>query len=73
MLLFCTLFINREDEDITVWDERLAMAKIEDWKKAGLSMSLFFSFTKTALPQYKKIYELQAGLTGAASSSSTPS
>ncbi len=67
MLLFCTLFINREDEDITEWDERLALAKIEDWKKAGLSMQLFFSLIRSAIPAFKRVSELHGELKEAAS------
>lgn len=31
--IFCTLFINTEDEDRSTWDLPLAEAKIEDWSE----------------------------------------
>lgn len=40
----CTLFMNREGEDLTKWDEELAKRKIEDWHKEGYDVQDFFSF-----------------------------
>ena len=42
MLLMCTLFINREGEDLTKWTEPEANEKIADWEAAGLDIQGFF-------------------------------
>lgn len=38
----CTLFIVREDEDLTKWDESLAEQKIEDWAESNIHEQDFF-------------------------------
>ena len=38
----CTLFIIREDEDLTKWDEALAEQKIEDWAENNIHEQDFF-------------------------------
>lgn len=43
-LLLCTLFICREGEDLTTWDETTANEKIADWKAEGFEMESFFSY-----------------------------
>lgn len=42
VLLFCSLFIVREDEDLTKWTLAQAKEKIEDWTKEGISIYSFF-------------------------------
>src|SRR5690606_6843907 len=61
-LLFCTLFVVRKDEDLSIWDERLAVEKIADWSKEGLPMTLFFSLAKSAIIQYQENYDLYKAL-----------
>jgi hypothetical protein len=58
VLLFCTLFMVRDTEDLTQWDERLAVDKIADWTKEGLPMTLFFSLAKSAILKYQETYDL---------------
>lgn len=40
---FCTYFILREDEDYSKYDERIAFAKKEDWKKDMYPKDFFFA------------------------------
>lgn len=42
LLLLCTVFISREGEDITRWDEAEATEKIADWGAAGYDVADFF-------------------------------
>jgi hypothetical protein len=42
MLMLCTLFITRENEDLTTWTEADATDKIEDWEKEALDVADFF-------------------------------
>lgn len=46
VLLLCTLFMNREGEDVGQWDEALAAEKIADWRAEGLEMAPFFAFAR---------------------------
>lgn len=41
-LLMCTLFVNREGEDLTRWTEPEANEKIADWEAEGLDIQGFF-------------------------------
>ena len=41
-LLLCSLFICRENEDLSQWTEADAVEKINDWKAEGISMTDFF-------------------------------
>ena len=47
VLLLCGLFICREDEDLTKYDPAYVSAKIEDWRKEGISMDNFFTIAFT--------------------------
>jgi hypothetical protein len=40
-LMLCTLFIVREDEDLTTWNEEEANDKVKDWNKAGYDVNDF--------------------------------
>lgn len=48
-LLMAGLFIVREDEDVTKYDEVLMLEKIEDWQKEGLNMLDFFHLSRSAI------------------------
>lgn len=39
---FGALFVNREGEDISVWDEIVVKSKINDWMTEGISTNDFF-------------------------------
>jgi len=41
ILKLCTLFINREGEDVRYIDEGLMQSKIDDWRKEGISVRFF--------------------------------
>lgn len=49
VLKFCTLFINKEGEDITKWSEHLAKEKINDWTKEGIAVQDFFLLASSAI------------------------
>ena len=42
VLQMCALFLNREDEDATKFDEDLVSEKIADWREEGYSIEDFF-------------------------------
>ena len=45
VLILCSLFISREDEDLSTYDERIAERNIADWRKEGISMDSFFTLS----------------------------
>lgn len=49
-LKFCALFINRDGEDVTRWDDALVEQKLNDWKKEPFDMSVFFSLAMSQVP-----------------------
>lgn len=62
VLLLCSLFIIRDDEDLTTWSQAVAEEKIEDWRAEGISMSSFFLLVSKFI---KGLTELQRlSLTG---------
>jgi len=46
-LLFCTIFIIREDEDERKWDLKIAHEKIEDWNNTGIDVMDFFFLARS--------------------------
>lgn len=61
VLWFCTLFCNREGEDLTRWSQDEARRKIQDWKAANIPIQDFFLLTRSVLKSFGEIYnELQA-------------
>lgn len=44
ILYICTLFINRENEDLKGYDPELAKQKIADWNTAGITKRFFLSW-----------------------------
>ena len=59
MLYFCTLFCNHQDEDLAVWDRRLAHLKIEDWRKEGIAIQNFFLLAQKSLAGFSQNYQHQ--------------
>lgn len=53
---FLTLFINRADEDVTVWDERIAKEKVNDWSTAGYDPHDFFLLLGMLSPTLREKY-----------------
>jgi len=52
ILKLCTLFINREGEDVRYIDEGLMQSKIDDWRKEGISVRFFFGFALRSIPGF---------------------
>lgn len=50
--LICALFICTEDEDLTEWDENIALKKIADWNKEGFSAMSFFQLAANLTQGY---------------------
>lgn len=57
VLRFCTLFINREGEDLTKWDEHMAKDKITDWEKEGIAMADFFLLATGAIRGFTSAFK----------------
>lgn len=57
MLLGCAMFIVTKDEDLRVFDEKHARAKIKDWEEEGISYQSFFSFVLSSIPNFMTQYE----------------
>lgn len=55
-LMLATLFINRADENLAEWDERLAMEKIKDWSVEGLAMNDFFLLAVRQIEGFRDAY-----------------
>ena len=56
VLLLCSLFICREDEDVRKYDKDLTREKIEDWKNEGIEMDSFFSLAFNLVNGFTPIY-----------------
>jgi hypothetical protein len=56
ILKLCTLFINREGEDVRFIDEGLMQSKIDDWRKEGISVRFFFGFALRSIPGFFEAY-----------------
>ena len=56
-LRICALFINEENEDITVYNEALMKSKIDCWGGA-LSIDPFFYLAASLVPYWTNVYEL---------------
>jgi hypothetical protein len=50
ILMFCTLFLNREGEDAAAYDEEVMKSKIRDWIKEGIDIEFFFRFCRGLIP-----------------------
>lgn len=53
-LLMASLMINREDEDVSVYNENIALDKINDWQVEGLDMMGFFQFSLSCINGFKE-------------------
>lgn len=60
-LLMAALIINRDGEDIGIYDEKTQLQKIEDWRKEGYNALPFFTFALSSIQgfgeEYKKFIE----------------
>lgn len=57
VLLLCSLFVCREGEDLTTYDDQLTRDKIEDWKKEGIAMESFFTLAFNLVNGFTPIYK----------------
>ncbi len=55
---FCTLFVNREDEDLTTWSKTLAASKIDDWNKSLIDPADFFFLAGNMSSELRRKYSL---------------
>ena len=56
ILWFCTIFINRPNEDRKVWDKDVARQKIADWSKSDIPINDFFLLAASCLNGYQEAY-----------------
>jgi len=56
ILKMSALWIVTEDEDISKYDDRIANAKIKDWKESAISMDDFFLLCGKKIGYFKEIY-----------------
>lgn len=56
-LMLCTLFVVREDEDQTIYDEEYMKSKINDWRVEGYEINDFFQLAWTLVPGFIKHYQ----------------
>lgn len=56
-LMLCALFIIRDDEDETVYDEEFMKSKIEDWQIEGYDINDFFQLAWTLVPGFIEHYQ----------------
>lgn len=55
-LLMCTLVMNKEGEDVSTFDEQVAMDKIKDWREEGLDILSFFSWALNSIKGFRGTY-----------------
>lgn len=55
-LLMCSLVINYEGEDTTVFNKQIQLQKIEDWQKEGLDILSFFAFALKSINGFRETY-----------------
>ena len=53
-LLMASLVINRESEDLRVYDETIALEKIKDWQEEGLDMMGFFDLSLSSIQGFRE-------------------
>lgn len=56
VLYFCSLFINRQGEDVGRFDARVSESKVNDWVEEGLAVEDFFVLAASFIPSFRKIY-----------------
>ena len=56
-LMLCTLFVVREDEDQTIYDEEFMNSKVKDWTEEGYDINDFFQLAWTLVPGFIKHYQ----------------
>jgi hypothetical protein len=56
LLLICTLFIAREGDDLTAWNEAEATERINDWAEAGYDVGDFFALVSKQARQFLQVF-----------------
>lgn len=56
MLMLCSLFIAREDEDLSRWAEAEAIEKIRDWEAEGYDTGDFFNLALRSVRLFHNAY-----------------
>ena len=54
VLLMCSLFMVREDEDVKIFDEKYMEEKILDWHAEGIDMMDFFQFALSSIHGFRE-------------------
>lgn len=57
-LIMCALVMNREGENVGVYDEQLALEKINDWRAEGLDILSFFAWALNSINGFRETYLL---------------
>lgn len=57
VLQICSLFICREDEDMTKFDPMFMVSKINDWKAEGITMDNFFTIASNLVTGFIPIFK----------------
>lgn len=57
ILLLCSLFVCRENEDLTAWTEAEASEKINDWRTEGIDIQDFFKLAFGSISGFTKALE----------------
>lgn len=55
-LEMCTLVMNYEGEDVGVYNEGIALEKINDWTKEGLNILSFFAWAMNSIDGFRETY-----------------
>lgn len=62
-LTMCTLFVNTEGENRTVWTKEEAQIKLNDWSKEGYDVNDFFLLAVNSIHNFAEAYKgLTAGI-----------
>ena len=56
MLMLCTIFCVRENEDLSKWDETNALEKIADWKAECIAIEDFFALAFNSVRGLSAVY-----------------
>lgn len=56
-LLMAALVINRDGEDAGIYDEKLQLEKINDWRKEGFDVLPFFTFALSSIQGFAQEYK----------------
>lgn len=57
-LMMCALIMNKEGENVGVFDEQIMLSKIEDWRAEGLDILSFFAWALTSITGFRETYLL---------------